>query len=317
MPPGVRAYIRSIFTAWEIPNNRVIQVLTWRHYQYPSLLQISASLELRYGAQICTISELVETPIAVCFGDVRGDKSSAVKILSPDALYIYEPFIPTEPAGVKETGCWKHPDLVSVAYEASYAGPQEKPRLRVLSLEKLAATCLLSCRLKQLFAHNRTPEFENHYAAFIPTHRPVRTKPGSIQPRAITVLAFGATELVSKMYHIFLFSLSLPCPTFSTSHPRITVVKAKALTSNDTFSWSTMEKSSAYELFRRALTQLGINTRRVPESGHDCEEDCWGGGDDVCVLKRYLGGELQAEESLKRLLLKENGIVLEGWGKEV
>lgn len=345
-----RRFLLAAYTAYEKPRDCLVQVLILRDWvtrtQYGGGGGCfnESCLELRYGMQVVTVtdSDAHETSLAVCFGDLTGDHTSAVKVLLPDRMLLYEPFAGGGDGGPLNsrsipgnTAFWTSLDGIANVQELVVdssnggsgstcggsdggghdGGPRPWPRVRSLSLRAVAAKFLAASRLRDVFAAH-PPRFLNCHAAFIKTKRPARCKPGMIVPHANTVVAFGATEAHTRLYHAFLFTLALPAPASDTTttahhHPRISIVKAKAFSSQDTFSWEGMEHTSPRRLLERAVVQLGIRASCVAEHGHNCEVDCDGGGDAIEVLKRYIFAE---SDSLSEIALPENGVVLKSWG---
>jgi len=311
--------LQAAYTAWKVSTGQPIQVLLWLLPWWP--LRTPAifpddppvTFEFRCGPQSVQVERLLPLGggVNVCFGDVTDTEGSTVKILHEGFLYLYEPAAGDLPV-IPNTAAWTtlklgHDMAVAFDHTDESSAPITDPRIRTLSLVALAAQFLSSCSKVPQLA-NRTPDFTHIMNTLLPTKRVRRTKPGVISPHSKTVIAFGGAEKVTGMFHLLVFSLSLPSPE---CHPRVNVIAAKAFETRNTedngVSGLSYERATA--IFEMALQKCGITTGARK---HNCEKECVG-SDEVAVRKMYELGM----PGLNEIACPELGIVLVGWAPPV
>ncbi|KAI5842723.1 hypothetical protein BZA05DRAFT_412051 [Tricharina praecox] len=313
--------LHVVYTAWKVSTGQPIQVLLWMlprwSYRIPSDFpsESATTLEFRCGPQSVQLEPLLPLGggVHVCFGDVTDTDGSTIKILHEGKLYLYEPAAGVLPA-IPNTAAWTtlqlgHDMTVFHDHTDESSAPISSPRVRTLSLAALATQFLSSCSKVPQLA-NRTPDFTHILNTLLPTKRVRRTKPGAISAHSKTVVAFGGAERITGMFHLLVFSLSLPSPE---SHPRVKVIAAKA------FQMRPMEgKDSSYfsheaatATFEMALQKCGIKSSSSGTRKHDCERECVG-TEEVNVRKMFEFGA----QGLNEIACPELGIVLVGWAKQ-
>jgi len=239
---------------------------------------------------------MAEEGINVCFAGVAVGEESTVKMLHAGVLYLYEPCAGSLPA-LSDTAAWRtlRPGSdITVAYDPTDTGVVTSPRVRTCDLRVLAKQFLGVCHKIPELKDGKQPVFSGLRCVLLPTKRVARTKPGAFGVHAKTLIAFGAAEMVTDMYHLLVFSLQLPCPG---RHPRVQVAIAKA--------YGGLQGKEAFTI---ALRKCGIY---VAAQGHDCEKGC--SNDEVGVRKTF---ELGAT-GLNEIRCEGLGITIEGWGGEI
>jgi hypothetical protein len=306
------------FTAWHNASSQPLQVLAWtQRFWSPGLPKdfpdddTPIVFEFRCGPQSVQLETIVplDSGANVCFADVTSGEDSTTKLLHGGLLYLYEPAAGNMPA-IPNTAAWStltagcdttvHFDHT----EPNHTHSIVSPRVRTLSLCVLAAQFLGACKsLPELGA--RTPVFQNIKHIFLPAKAVRRTKSGSFGPHSKTLIAFGAAEKVSGLFHLLVFSMQLPCKD---KHPRVSVVAAKAFGTKQGFAEpdGTLSPEKADTMFDVALKKCGVQ-HGIELAWHDCENECR--NDEVRVRKMY---ELGAP-GLKEIKCPGLGIVLEGW----
>lgn len=263
---------------------------------------IPVTFEFRSGAQSVQtehVRGLADECVSVCFGNTTAGNDSVIKLLHADKLYLYEPRAGALLPALPDTPAWRtlRPGVdISVAFDpTNTTAAITDPRLRVCSLGVLAAQFLAVCcqrKVPELSAS--PPQFSHTRSILLPTKRVLRALgglPGSRHSK--TLIAFGAWEKVTGMYHLIVFVMQLPC---ADRHPRVQLVVAKAYGGLD-------DNEDAFEL---ALRMSSINA--APEVAHDCEHECSTG--EVGVRKPSVAG-LGALEEIECPGL---GITIQGWG---
>ncbi|KAF8244291.1 hypothetical protein K440DRAFT_610187 [Wilcoxina mikolae CBS 423.85] len=239
---------------------------------------------------------MAEEGVNVCFADVAAGEESVVKMLHAGVLYLYEPSAGSLPTPA-DTAAWRtlQPGVdITVSYDPTDTSVVTTPRLRTCDLRVLAKQFLGACHRVPELKGGKQPVFVGVRCVLLPTKRVLRTKPGVFGVHAKTLIAFGAAEMVTGMYHLLVFSLQLPCPG---KHPRVQVAIAKAYGG-----------LRGDEAFTTALRKCGIY---VGAEGHDCEKGC--SNDEVGVRKTFQLGAA----GLNEIRCEGLGITIEGWNGDI
>jgi hypothetical protein len=302
-------------TAWHNATSQPLQVLAWtQHCWSPRIPKdfpdndLAMVFEFRYGPQSIQLETIVplDTGINVCFADVTSGEDSTVKLLHGGLLYLYEPAAGNIPA-IPNTAAWSTLTVgcdMTVHHDHTDPNPIVSPRVRTLSLSVLAAQFLGACKsLPEL--GTRTPVFSEFRHMFLPAKSVRRTKAGSFGPHSKTLIAFGAAEKVSGLFHILVFSMELPCKD---KHPRVSVVAAKAFGTKEGFVEldGTSSSDKVDTMFDVALKKCGVHYG-TDMAWHDCEKEC---KNDVIGIRKMYECDGQGFKEIKCPGL---GIVLEGW----
>lgn len=296
------------YTAWCNSSAQPLQVLAWSYsHQSPRVPpafpeeSIPATFEFRSGAQSVQTEPVVglaDEPVSACFGNVTAGNDSVIKLLHADKLYLYEPRAGALLPALPDTPAWRtlKPGVdLSVAFDpTNTAAAITDPRLRVCSLGVLAAQFLASCCQRKVpELATSPPQFSLPRSILLPAKRVLRARgglPGSNHSK--TLIAFGAWEKVTRMYHLMVFVIQLPC---ADRHPRVQLIVAKAY-------GGLGDNGDAFEL---ALRMSSINT--APEAVHDCEHECSTG--EVGVRKPFVAGL----GGLEKIDCPGLGITIRGW----
>jgi hypothetical protein len=308
--------LHLVFTAWHNPTSQPIQVLAWtQRFWSPRIpkdfpQEHPIIFEFRCGPQSVQLETIVPLGVGanVCFADVTSDSASTIKLLHGGLLYLYEPAAGNLPA-LPNTSAWTTltpgcDTTIHYDHTDPNASPVLSPRVRTLSLCMLA-TQFLVARKNPPELGDRQPRFHNIMHIFLPARKVRRTKPGVFTPHSKTLIAFGASEKMSGLFHLLVFTLQLPCRD---KHPRVNVVVAKAFGTKEGFVEpdGSLTPERANMLFDVALKKCGVQGG-LQSAWHDCENEC--SNDEIEVRKMYEYGAPGLEE----IRCPNMGIVLEGW----
>lgn len=299
--------LNTAFTAWDIERDMLAQVLLW-DFSADNMIDtghhvVYQKIEFRYGAQSCVVDHIDPGNYApvhrgVCFAGLPGDQEGvSVRALFPRKMFLYEPFGGRKHS-VHENNSWKTaPETSQLVNDPAYTKNNlYMPRVTVVELDGIVARHLRTV-LKTY--EDKTPTFSYCYSTFIPARRPLRFRPGERQRfDRNCIVAFGAIESLSRMYHLFVISLD----THARQHK---IVIAKAYSSSVVFGWENMIDSEASKLFREALKMV-----KMDRPTHDCGVDCMSSlGDGVRNLYKFS----KDPGLVKVIRMDESGIALTGW----
>lgn len=265
--------------------------------------RILQKLEFRYGADSVVIDHdcAGERPIAIgaCFAGLPGtQRGVGVRVLFSRKVVLYEPFggsNPCIPAAASEF--WKPAPETPLSSTDDATAAIPPPLITTIDISRIAASHLKT--VLKSYA-DTPPRFTYARSAFIPSSRPLRFGPGERERfDRRCILAFGAVESQSRMYHLFVIALDAAAHTHR-------VLVAKAFSSSVVFCWENMVAAEAADLLARALERV-VSVRK---GRHDCRVDC------EPVVGGFKGFEEFGWEAaaVEGICMRELGVVLKGWG---